>query len=141
MKHPTLYRYKSSWEKILKETSKYTVLLQENNGKNFKDIEDLRGQNAHLENQSSGKGKEVRKSLKYGNVSIWSGQRGWLYYLTVFTNWQKWISEEECEHVTHLKFFIVNSQVQFHDNIKAPKNYVYYESLDDKTFIKKIIKM
>ena len=33
------------------EASKYIPFLQENNGKNFKDFEDLREQNAHLENQ------------------------------------------------------------------------------------------
>ena len=47
----TLHGNKSSWAKILNEASKYIVFLQENNGRSFRDIEDLRGQNAHLENQ------------------------------------------------------------------------------------------
>ena len=62
---PTLHGNKSSWAKILNEASKYIVFLQENNGRNFRDIEDLRGQNAHLENQI----RALETARRSGNLS------------------------------------------------------------------------
>ena len=71
----------------MKKASEYIAFMRQNNGRNSKDIEDLRRQNAHLENQvsgeiifpkndflitdpSSGEGKELRKFFKYDHVSI-----------------------------------------------------------------------
>ena len=62
---PTLHGNKSSWAKILNEASKYIVFLQENNGRNFRDIEDLRGQNAHLEYQI----RALEMARRSGNLS------------------------------------------------------------------------
>ena len=62
---PTLHGNKSSWAKILNEASKYIVFLQENNGRSFRDIEDLRGQNAHLENQI----RALETARRSGNLS------------------------------------------------------------------------
>ena len=49
----------------MNEASKYIVFLQENKGRNFRDIEDLRGQNAHLENQI----RALEMARRSGNLS------------------------------------------------------------------------
>ena len=55
----------ANYGKCLLEASKYIPFLQENNGKNFKDFEDLRGQNGHLENQI----RALEKAKRSGNLS------------------------------------------------------------------------
>merc|ERR1712107_235506 len=62
---PTLQGDKSSRAQILKKASEYIAFMRQNNGRNSKDIEDLRRQNAHLENQI----RALEKAKSSGNFS------------------------------------------------------------------------
>ena len=66
---------KSSRAQILKKASEYIAFMRQNNGRNSKDIEDLRRQNAHLENQVSGEIIVSKNDFLYFRFELWRRQR------------------------------------------------------------------
>ena len=62
---PTLQGDKCSRAQILKKASEYIAFMRRKNGSHTNDIEDLRRQNAHLENQI----RSMEKAKSTGNFS------------------------------------------------------------------------
>lgn len=62
---PTLQGDKSSRAQILKKASEYIAFMRRKNGSHSSDIEDLRKQNSHLENQI----RALEKAKSSGNFS------------------------------------------------------------------------
>ena len=60
---PTLQGDKCSRAQILKKASEYIAFMRRKNGSHSNDIEDLRRQNAHLENQVTGRLHHLKGSI------------------------------------------------------------------------------